>query len=703
MVSYILFLQCLTFIFNFALGVFILSRNSKKNANRAFGIFSFGVAGWNISIFLTIVGLGSSLFWGRIAWTFASFMAAGLLWFVHLFPQPTRHAKYWGFFSLFTGAFFAILGGSPLMVKSVAIVNGYITGQLNPSLYYAWDAFFLFFLIYSLIFSWIRTLKASGIVRLQSLQVSFGVSLFVIPFLVTNIVLPLVANDFRWNNLGPLFTMLLIGFVARAIIQYRFLDIKWVLKRGADVLLEWFAAFAAVSGIQFLLRGSFSPTLIEAIIALCIATFYLPISKVITSWSEKMASRGSYHYRDAVVAISEIAHMAVDLRRMLKNMADHLEDYFGFSRIGCVAFTTGASHDISESYLKGFSRTILKAAPEMIRLVQINGFEIFEANELRWRIEGESSKRKPTDVEVLRFLRTWNIAIIIPLVVGSEVVGLIFVGEKSTPSVLTDRDISLLHVLQGSIAPAISNGVRFAEMQRLYTQLALLDQAKSDFISVVSHQFRTPLTSILWGAELALDGEKLDKQERKTLEEIHHHAEYLNATLSDILDMLELDNRRAPLEKRRMDFAPVVRSAVERVTQSSAKKHIRISLEAEVAPVLGNERQLASMVYRLLRNAFDYTPRDGQVSISLRPDAAMRKAVLTITDSGIGIPPKELPHVFEKFYRASNAKLALPNGAGIGMHLAKLFVDKHHGSIEITSKLGVGTTVTVSLPMTQKV
>ncbi len=703
MATYILLLQVLTFIFNLALGVFIFAKNPKKNTNQAFALFSLGVAGWNISIFFTIVGFLSSLFWGRIAWFFAALMAAGLLWFVHLFPESTKHAKAWTRISVFLGVTFAILGGSPFMVKSVAVVDGYITGALNVGVYYAWDLFFLISLLYALIFSWRRTLKATGLMRSQLMQVSIGITAFVVPFLVTNIILPLFANDFRWNNLGPIFTIFLIGFIARAIVQFRFLEIKWVIKRGADLVLQWILVFAIISGFQFFLQGSLSSNLIQVTTAFCIATFFLPIAKYINDWSERVASRGSYHYHDAVSDISELANASIDLPLMQKKTAAKLEDFFGYSRVAFVAVSPQAPNPVSEEYIKGFSRSILKVIPDAIRVSQAYHFSIVETSELRWRSEAHlKSEPLEFDIQALRSLRDWGVAVLIPLYVGRDVVGMIFLGEKPNASVLTERDLGLLRVLQGTLSPAVSNGVRFDEMKRLYVQLSELDKAKSDFIDVVSHQFRTPLTSILWDSEVAMDQDDIKKAEKKTFTEIHQSAEYLNRTLNTVLNLLEIDNQKGETDKQRVDFTALVKKSVEQCTGVCKEKHVRVDVQVDPATVLANENKLAALLESLLKNACDYNTRGGTMTISLQANPSDRKLTLKIADTGIGISDEDLPHIFEKFYRTKDAKLASPNGTGISMYLARIFLEKYRGSINVSSKIGKGSTVTITLPLAPK-
>ena len=702
MALFIMLLSFLTFLINLLLGVLVYTKNPKNDANKAFALFGVGVAGWNLSILITISQISSTLIWGRLAFAFASFMSAGILWFVHVFPMETKHARFWKYFSIILGTIFFIIPVSPWMITSVRVIDGYITGDLNPIPYLLWDAFFMISLLYGMISSWLRTRKARGLARNQFFAVSMGFTLFLLPFLTTNIILPLVANDFRWNNLGPLFTVFFIAFVAHAIISFRFLEIRWVIKKSFDFIFLWAFAFLIIFGFETLLTRTLQVTTTNVLTSLILAVVFLPFANYIDILTAKLTSRGSYIYDEAVDSVTELVHSAPNLDSLLPIIAEKMTSFFGFSKISIAAFSANHPEQPIKTLINGFDKGILKAITPGIRFCEQKNKMILEASELNWRI---TNNIEPQDAEcdkqILSFLKEWDASILVPFLVGEEMIGIMLLGEKKDGSVLSQRDLALLKILQNTAAPAMANGVRFAEMKRLYTQLASLDKAKSEFISVVSHQFRTPLTAILWNSELTLEDKKLPKDDIKSVSEIHQRAAFLNTTLNRIFDLLALENKQLTFENKLVNLRDVVKTVSDEFIGICQAKSIVLHTDLKPTMIYGDEEKMTSIVRTLIENACGYSRPHTTVGITLTSTNKDKIAHLQVKDHGIGIPEEEQMHIFDKFYRSGEAKKAAPDGAGISLYLAKQFVERQSGKIAVDSIEGKGSTFTVTFPMAE--
>ena len=181
---FLLALQFLTAIVNFLLGWFLFFKNPRSATNQAFALFAVGVSGWNLTIFLTLIQAGSAtLLWGRLAFSFAALMATGLLWFVHEFPEPSKHTRTWKGIAWVMSIIFFTIPASPYMITSVWIVDGHIAGNLVPSWYWTWDIFYLVTLTYAMIRTWYKTTQAKGLMRNQLRNVSLGITAFLVPYL----------------------------------------------------------------------------------------------------------------------------------------------------------------------------------------------------------------------------------------------------------------------------------------------------------------------------------------------------------------------------------------------------------------------------------------------------------------------------------------------------------------------------------------
>jgi signal transduction histidine kinase len=225
-----------------------------------------------------------------------------------------------------------------------------------------------------------------------------------------------------------------------------------------------------------------------------------------------------------------------------------------------------------------------------------------------------------------------------------------------------------------------------------------LERMRDAFVATVSHELRTPLTSISGFIEMLQDEEHgLGDSGRTYLEVIRRSADRLHQLVEDLLLVAQIEARRIDLRRDRVDLAAVVRHSVDAVRPWASEKRVEVGIEAEEMPaILGDERRIGQVVDNLLSNAVKFS-RDGS-SVRVQLTGGDGVARIVVTDEGIGIPADEQGHVFSRFYRARTASdLAVP-GTGLGLAITRALVDQHGGTIDLESREGEGTTVTVTLP-----
>ncbi len=228
-------------------------------------------------------------------------------------------------------------------------------------------------------------------------------------------------------------------------------------------------------------------------------------------------------------------------------------------------------------------------------------------------------------------------------------------------------------------------------------RLRELDRQKDELVSFVSHELKTPLTSIRGYLDLILeDSDAFSEEHRRFLAVLDRSVERLHKVLADLLFLARVDERTLRLELERVELAAVVDEAVSRFQPLAAEKGVALAATADPLPRLRADRvRLAQLVDNLVSNAIKFTPPGGRVEITTR--ACDGKASLAVSDSGIGVPASERERVFERFFRASNSDDAA--SSGLGLSIAKAIVDAHGGRVELESAEGAGTTVTVSFPL----
>ena len=237
---------------------------------------------------------------------------------------------------------------------------------------------------------------------------------------------------------------------------------------------------------------------------------------------------------------------------------------------------------------------------------------------------------------------------------------------------------------------------RVAVMQDI-THLKELDRMKCDFVAAVSHDLRSPLTSVKGFADLLPMVGPLNEQQQDFLNKIRRGVETITELISDLLDLGRIETG-VNLEMERCDMGAIVEIAAASLSShaNSKKQSLHKHVVPGLPPVLGNPLRLSQAVSNLIDNAIKYTPEGGQISVSATNEDG--QVVVTVQDNGIGIPPADLTRIFEKFYRVQSRETEDIVGSGLGLSIVKSIIDKHQGRIWVRSQEGVGSTFAFVLP-----
>jgi two-component system phosphate regulon sensor histidine kinase PhoR len=288
-----------------------------------------------------------------------------------------------------------------------------------------------------------------------------------------------------------------------------------------------------------------------------------------------------------------------------------------------------------------------------------------------------------------------------PFGVGQELLGCLALAREDPGHAWAQPEIEAVEALAGDIGRALEHARLYESEERLVAELKSLDQAKSSFLAAASHDVRTPLTSIMGYVELMSDGEAgpLSPPAAKMLDAMSRNARRLKTMIEDMLTISKIElgaftSRLCPL-----DLTSLVRAAADVIRPSAATGGIAfdVSCADHALMVDGDAEQLDRMLANLLSNAVKYTPKGG--SITLTAQGAADCAVLTVADTGIGIPEADQASLFTRFFRASNAVEAAIQGSGLGLSIVRTIVTNHHGDLSIASAQDRGTAVTVRIPL----
>ena len=231
------------------------------------------------------------------------------------------------------------------------------------------------------------------------------------------------------------------------------------------------------------------------------------------------------------------------------------------------------------------------------------------------------------------------------------------------------------------------------------THLKELDRIKSDFVSTVSHDLRSPLTAILGYVELIDRAGPVTEQQREFIRRVQFSVNNITALINDLLDLGRIE---AGFDARKeiVPLGAIINYAIEGLRSRLVEKDQNLVTEitAKLPTVLGNPVRLRQLMGNLIGNAIKYTPAHGKITV--RGHAEEGQIIIQVSDNGPGIPPTDQPYIFDKFYRASNVPMDTP-GTGLGLAIVKSIVDNHQGRIWVDSAVGQGSTFTVVLPVTE--
>ena len=238
-----------------------------------------------------------------------------------------------------------------------------------------------------------------------------------------------------------------------------------------------------------------------------------------------------------------------------------------------------------------------------------------------------------------------------------------------------------------------------AAFNQMSEQVHNLDEARNQFVSNASHELKTPLTTIKILVESMMYQDDMDPELRhEFLGDIDKEIDRLSSVVGDLLTLVHIDSHKLKLRREMMVFADTVRESVSRLEPLAKRRGQTIKTEiADSCEMFADPGKLAQVCYNIIENASKYTPDGGSISVKLR--RAGRDAVLEISDTGVGIPQADLPHVFDRFYRVDKARSRDTGGTGLGLSIVQQIVRLHAGSVTVTSEMGKGTTFIVQLPV----
>jgi len=302
------------------------------------------------------------------------------------------------------------------------------------------------------------------------------------------------------------------------------------------------------------------------------------------------------------------------------------------------------------------------------------------------------------DQEHLKLLRALGFRsyICVPLIARGRTLGAITLATSTSGRVYDTTDLLLAEDLASRAAIAIDNA-------RLYRQAHEAVRARDQFLSIASHELKTPLTSLIGYTDLMLRrasrDDSLSERDQRAIRTISEQAARLNKLVVELLDLSRIETGQLSIDRGVVELNGLVQRLVQEISQTQPHEAERIVLQTAPDPLVltGDELRLEQVFQNLLQNALKYSPAGGTVAIQIERRAG--QACVSVRDEGIGIPAAALPNLFRRFYRAPNVDPQRITGMGVGLFVVKEIVQLHGGEISVESQEDLGSTFTVFLPL----
>lgn len=702
-------------LLNLGVGLVVLQRAPKKISNISFSLLNWSMSGWAFGIAMYLLSEGSkqALFWAKFYYFFPVLIGASLVVYTQTFPNNRKLDLRW---------FIPLAAVTALLLLSLVAIDGYIAlgieyhdwGKeviLNKSSYLLYALFIFVTFIVSLIrMAWVG-FRSKGLDSIQAkffLSGFFFASLFGVLF---NLILPWFGN-YRIIWAGPLFTGILALVISYTIIRHKMFDIRAVLARSVAYLfalgfgLSVYAVLLFGAGAVFVRLDTinFRQWIVVGILALVLAVTYAPAVRLFNRVTNKLFFRDAYDAQEVLDQVSNIIVGNIDPHKLQKGALAALSEAL---KPTYAVFLLNSGSKFKEGDLVGMKWNMHN--PELLQnsLKRI-GKKIIVFDEL----EEKSTKLKEV-------LRTEDISIVAPLVTKDETIGHLILGARKSGNLYSSQDIGLLNIATNELAVALQNAQRFEEIQAFTLtlqekitdatrelkqsnkKLIALDEAKDEFISMASHQLRTPLTSVKGYISMMLEGDlgKVSPAQEKALKEAFGSSQRMVYLIADFLNVSRIKTGKFMIEPKEVDLPEIVREELTQLREMASSRELTLEYDQpEVFPrVKLDDNKIRQVMMNMIDNAIYYTPMGGNIIIQLYSTGS--EIYFKVIDSGIGVPKAEQHKLFTKFYRAGNARKARPDGTGLGLFMAQKIVAEQGGAIIFESTEGQGSTFGFRFPL----
>ena len=690
------------------IGLTIFLRDPTNRTNRTYGFFSLAAVSWTLSNYLSEVRATN-------IWLLRLTFLSGVLIFYTVTQfivsmKSAQSIKFEKSITIFKVSSYlvAALSLTPFFVISESPGNAgsSINTGFGYVIFLVYLAFAFIYVISMMIYE--RQHASTVIAKKQLSIITLGVIIYAILAIGANVVLPLLVNNWSSSNYGPIFTLVFVGVLAYAIIRHRLFDIRLVIIRSLGYVLSFgligAILFFALLNLGYITSKHDVPIKIDsiyfALLSLLFAILLNPAKQIFDRLTMRLFYRDAYKTQDVLNNFNKLLVSTIRAKEIMNATIKTLKQYIKVTNVSFVVHDPDDTHRTFGDMEEVFDEQFLKSI----------------TNELK----GNHKKLLFVDdiegiTEDLRLLcLKYNISAFAQLIDSSlkKPIGVLLLGYKKSGERYLPQDQQLINIFVDELSIALQNALRFEEIELFNVtlqakvdeatkelkitnkKLKALDETKDDFISMASHQLRTPLSIIKGYVNMVVHGDagKISKQQKEFLEQAQISSETMVRLVTELLNVSRITSGKFSVDSNPVNLADIVENETQQLTNMAKERNIELNFQKpKDFPILMlDEEKIRQVVANFIDNAIHYSKDKGaKINVQL---TSKDDIIFEVIDNGIGVPPNEKEYLFTKFYRAKNAKEARPNGTGVGIYLAKVVISELGGDLIFESKEGIGST-----------
>jgi signal transduction histidine kinase len=596
-----------------------------------------------------------------------------------------------------------------VLIASIDVANGHHVVNLNNGFYLLYCLVFICYAAFALRYLLLSMNNQKG--REHHSRLIVSVICICLPIAsYFNLFLPLFGN-YLYVGIGPIFVLPVALVFFYAILRYSLFDVRLAVVRSvayslilATLVLAYFGLAALMSTMVQGAVLSPSQLVISFALALLLTLIFQPVKKFFDLLTNRLFYRNSYDSDEFYARLNQKLSTPSDLRSLLEQASDEIGNTMQAEQTFFFVWHADQRHTSAGS--KAHSQILAKDIALLDQYVNQYG----DATIITTLI--------PDNSQLSRLLTRRKVTVTLPLVMNGAVLGYAFLGDRRSGN-YSRRDIRVLETIADTLLIAIQNALSVQEIKDLNetlqqrideatkelrasnAQLQKLDEAKDEFVSMASHQLRTPLTSVKGYISMVLEGDagKISDMQRHLLSEAFTSSERMVHLINDFLNVSRLQTGKFMVDRRAIDLAKITGQEVDSLKTTADARNLKLKYrKPSYFPTLYiDEGKIRQVIMNFIDNAIYYSSEFSTITIAL--EAVAGEAILTVHNEGIGVPESEKAHLFTKFFRAANARKQRPDGTGVGLFLSKMVVTAHDGKMVFESEPSEGTTFGFRLPI----